>query len=560
MISLSRSREHRLGGSMDTVESHAFGALLKRYRLAAGLTQETLAEQAGLSSRGLSDLERGARRIPRLETIHLLAGALRLSARERAIFLAAARPADQRGVATTGRETQDEAASPGEALGAPPEGTSVPAGVLTPFAGRLPELALLQRHLGGVGPPVLLLAGEPGIGKTRLLQEAARQAVARGLAVLTGGCQRQRGQQPYAPLLDALDHHIQSQPALQLRSDLRGCAWLVRLLPELADGSIEPLPAGTLPPEQERRLLFAAVRRFLQNLAGPAGTLLLLDDLQWAGNDALALLATLVRAAGSIPLRVVGAYRDTEVGPDQPLGILLADLAQASLATQHSLRPLAQAEAAQLLDALLADLADPEGRLRERVLQRTGGMPFFLISCAQGLRTQGTGQGSAVVPWDVAQGVRQRAALLPQAGQEVLGVAAVVGRRALRALLVGVAGQLEEAVLAGLEAACRARLLLEEGDAAYTFAHDVIREVVEADLGMARRTVLHRKVAEALERDQAGASPETLAYHYERGGNPDKAVLYLERAGDHAWARRAHAAAEGYYHEAIDRLAGLGRV
>jgi tetratricopeptide (TPR) repeat protein len=149
--------------------------------------------------------------------------------------------------------------------------------------------------------------------------------------------------------------------------------------------------------------------------------------------------------------------------------------------------------------------------------------------------------------------VRQRVALLPAAGQEVLGAAAVVGRYASRTLLAAVAGQPEEAVVAGLEAACRARLLVEEGEDGYTFAHDVIREVVEADLGAARRALLHRKVAVALERAQ-GVSPEILAYHYARGGDTDNALFYLEQAGDQAWAQRAPDAAERHYQEIVDRL------
>jgi predicted ATPase len=91
-----------------------------------------------------------------------------------------------------------------------------------------------------------------------------------------------------------------------LRSALRGCAWLVRLLPELATGPIEPLPAWALAPAHERRLMFEAVVRLLTNVAGPAGVLLLLDDLQWAGSDALDLLGTLVRSAAEVPLRIVG--------------------------------------------------------------------------------------------------------------------------------------------------------------------------------------------------------------------------------------------------------------
>ena len=123
------------------------------------------------------------------------------------------------------------------------------------------------------------------------------------------------------------------------------------------------------------------------------------------------------------------------------------------------------------------------------------------------------------VPWDLAQGVRQRVALLPEAGAGGPGGGGGGGAAARRGRCWRrSAGQPEEAVLAGLEAACRARLLLEEGDDGYAFAHDLIREVVEAELGAARRAVLHRRVAEALEGDPGSASPELLAYHYGRGG------------------------------------------
>src|SRR5581483_4413632 len=148
----------------------------------------------------------------------------------------------------------------------------------------------------------------------------------------------------------------------------------------------EPLPPWTVPPDQERRLMFAAVERFLVNVAGPAGTLLVLDDLQWAGPDALDLLATLVRAAagheGTVRLRVVGAYRDTEVGSRDPLAVLLADLAHGGMAALRTLRPLRPEESGQLLDTLLADGAAVAPERRARVVQQTGGVPFFIVSYA----------------------------------------------------------------------------------------------------------------------------------------------------------------------------------
>src|SRR2546421_5768336 len=153
----------------------AFGALLKRYRHAAGLTQEALAEQAGLSTRAISDLERGLKVRPHKDTVALLAAALQLTPPEHAAFVAA-------------RQGSVPPAAGMEVL---------------PFVGRSRELVLLERHLAGAGPPLLLLAGEPGIGKSRLLQEAEQRAGAHGLCALAGRCQHPGGETPHAPLLPA---------------------------------------------------------------------------------------------------------------------------------------------------------------------------------------------------------------------------------------------------------------------------------------------------------------------------------------------------------------------
>lgn len=373
--------------------------------------------------------------------------------------------------------------------------------------------------------------------------------------MLAAGCHRHGEQEPYAPLVEALAHHLQVQTPAYLQANLVGCAWLVRLLPELA-GALAPLPAQTLAPEQERRLLFAAVARLLINITDVAGILLVLDDLQWAGPDALDLLAALLRA-GPASLRIVGAYRETELSPDNPFRALLADLAQTGLVRQHTVGPLDRAEAAALFQHLLLAPdhpagAEPEqGVVVEHALERAAGTPFFLVSYAQTLKL---GSREAV-PWDIAQGVRQRVGLLPGAGQEILGAAAIMGRRSPWALLTAVAGQAEEAGLAGVEAACRAGLLLEDGEDGYIFAHQLIQEVVESDLGVARRAFLHRRVAEALQDQPGGATPEVLAYHYAQSGAEEKATAYLEQAGDAATTAYAHAAAARHYRSALDHLA-----
>ncbi|HWE62871.1 MAG TPA: tetratricopeptide repeat protein, partial [Chloroflexota bacterium] len=446
----------------------------------------------------------------------------------------------------------------GESSASPPSpGRRLRPGTL-PLVGRARERAALERQVGGAGPPMLLLAGEPGSGKTRLLKHALEYAGRAGLRALVGGCQRQGDQMPYAPLLETLQSYLRSQSAARLRTELHGCAWLVRLLPELAEGPIEPLPAWLLPPEQERRLMGEAVGRFLENVAGPAGTLLVLDDLQWAGADALALLTTLTRSMTSGRLRVIGAYRDTEVRADAPLGVMLADLAQAGLATQRRLGPLTPDESDTLLNRLLAE-REAAGALdvqvRERLLNRAGGMPFFLVSYAQGLSDGALEEG---VPWDVAQGVRQRIAALPETAQEVLNVAAVTGRVVPRSVLLRVTGHPEEQVLPGLEAACRAGLLMEQGEHDYEITHDVIREVVEAGLSTARRTVLHRQIAAALAATPGEPPVELVAYHYARTEEHAEAAQWLERAGDTAAARFAKALAVEQYEAARAQARACG--
>ena len=319
---------------MSTSRILPFGALLKHHRSRAGLTQAVLAERAGISDRAVRNIERGAQRTAHVQTVRLLADALGLSGQDRAIFESTAR--GQRitpsGFVSTGAPS---------ASGGPP------------LVGRLCELDLLERHLRGEGPPVLFLTGEPGIGKSRLLHEAATRAASRGWSVLHGGCRQRNGRERYAPLVEALEHHIHRRPPAQRRAELRGCAWLVRLLPELANMAIAPPPLLPLTPEQERRLMYGAVARFLSSVAGPAGTLLVLDDLQWAGHDALDLLAALVRSSSRERLCVVGAYRDTEIQPRDPFSAMLADLVPRGLVTHHALAPLAPEEARRLLDRLL---------------------------------------------------------------------------------------------------------------------------------------------------------------------------------------------------------------
>lgn len=596
-------------------EQSAFGALLRRFRLDAGLSQEELAERSGLSVGAISALERGVRRAPYRDTVAKLVAVLELSPTERVLFERAASTQSRRIRAIA---TSPDTLSAGGADTAKPDQVRVAA--VPVLVGRAREMAWLQRELAA-GGPLVLLGGEPGVGKSRLLREARGWARQRGWRALWGGCQRSSGQEPYAPLVEALDRHIHALPLERRRASLAGCEWLARLLPEvpeLADMDPHPVAPATLPSAQEQRLLFAAVERYLSNVASDVRTLLVLDDLQWVGVDALQLLTRLIQSTHLGQLRVLGAYRSTEVLPGHPLSTLMADLAREELVSHLQLAPLEPRDAAALARAALEgegiSRVAPDGasaaghmlpaRVVQRVVERAGGVPFFLVSFARWWQTfreandqlesgwwtasasdaPGTWTGEALrtdrqgmeeVPWRVTQSIRERVAALSPSTQELLGVAAVVGQSASRALLAACAEQSELETLSGLEVACQARLLEEDpegdGQECYRFAHEVIRDVVEASLGTGRRTLLHRRVAVALEQqlqDRLAGRPgaehlndrmlSQLAFHYARADVPERAALYLRQAGDHARDVFAHEEAAHYYQELVRCLERLG--
>ncbi len=482
----------------------AFGDMLKRARQAAGFTQEALAARAGVSARAISDLERGVKHVPRRDTVRLLVAALPLSPQERASFEAAAR---RGGAATT--------------LAAALDAPALVPRPNTPLVGQLHARTLLARHAAGDGPPLLALAGEPGIGKTRLLEWAAEQGAARGLRVLHGRCPLGAGRTPYEPLRDALQGYIRHRSPIDLREDLRGCAWLVRALPELADGPIEPLPSVAPPPLEESRLTAEAVARFLSNVAGPAGMLLVLDDLHMAAAAALDLLLALLWTADAVPLRVVAAYRDTETRRGDPLDALLAAGAQAGAVTRLALPRLGPRDAAQLLDELLWDTGAVVPSVRERVARRADGVPFFLVEWARELRLEHGADGAADrVPWAVARSVLRRIDAAPATVRTALEIAAVAGEPLDPTLLLPwLAGTMEAAE--ALDTAAHARLLRADADG-YRFAHEVIRAVVAADLSPARRAALRQRltmVAAREERD-TGALDTRIA-----GAGDDRAVM-----------------------------------
>jgi tetratricopeptide (TPR) repeat protein len=380
------------------------------------------------------------------------------------------------------------------------------------------------------------------------------------MAILEGGCHWNTCQEPYAPVINAIVRHLTYESPAQRRADLRGCVWLARLLPELEEIVGQPTSSYPLTPEQERRLTFAAVDRFFMNIAGSGGVLLVVDDLQWIGPDVNDLLTHLVRSASELGLRVIAAYRDTDVYLPLPLATNIITMVRNGEAARLELAPLAATEAEDLLARLLEDIPEDDEQVRALVLTRAEGVPFYLVSCAQALRSGAIAEGVIdEVPWDIAASVRQRLALLPEVAQDLVSVAAVVGQEASGKLLARASGHPTHEAVAALNTACRARLLMEDDSGIYRFTHDVIWEVVVADMGTTRRQILHRQIAEALDHEGNEQWVEALVYHYTRSDERAKALPYLERAAHRALEQRAHGTAEIFFWQQLSLLKELGR-
>jgi tetratricopeptide (TPR) repeat protein len=256
-------------------------------------------------------------------------------------------------------------------------------------------------------------------------------------------------------------------------------------------------------------------------------------------------------------VRLIGAYRDSERTADAGLQEFVADLARESRVQVLRLEPLADAAAARLITERMPEGTEP-AVVVPAIVRRAGGVPFFLISYLENLRPDETGEAELSLPWTVAQVIRQRVVALPAPAQELLGVAAAVGRVMSHSLLVCLTGRSDEEVIEALETAVDARLLAEDAQSGYRFAHDLIRETIEDGLSAGRRRLLHRRIGEALEGDPR-SSPELLAFHFTLGDDDAKAITYIEEAGDQAQLRVAHTTAAILFQQAIDRLERMER-
>ena len=425
-----------------------------------------------------------------------------------------------------------------------------------PFVGRARELAELladwhQTVLAGTR--AVLIAGEPGVGKTRLAGEWGRQAYDQGAVVLYGRSDEDLGA-PYQPFAEALRTLVPCVGTSRLRG-LRGVEALLPLVPGLTDvlPDLAAPPHGD--PDTERYALFDAVVALLGVASVEAPIVLVLDDLHWAAKPTLLLLRHLLRFGEHARVQIVGTYRSTDLDRSHPLAAMLADLHRDGSANRIALGGLDVDD----VSTYVAEAGYDDEELARALASVTGGNPFFLIEALRHVDESGGRWDPRTLPQGVREAVSRRLSRLPVETNKALAAAAVVGSQFPLDLVEQVVGQ---DLVDAFDEACQAAILIEEPGGRYRFNHAIVRQSLLAELASVRRMRLHQRIAATLE-TMPGADDELLAdlaHHYFEcawAGNALKAVEYCRRAANQAMTRLAYEGAADLYDHALHALEEL---
>ena len=515
--------------------SNSFGYWLRRRRKALDLTQGALAQKVSCSQAAIKKIEAEERR-PSIRLAERLALHLAIPAQDRAAFLRAAR------AQATSRLLLD--VLPVEATAAIAQGDPLaPAGNQgSPFVGRNSEygqflglIATLTTRSGRV----LLIEGEAGIGKSRLMHEVACYAQQRALPILLTNCYEIERSIAYQPVIDLVMQASKAASGARL-SNIPPIllAEIDALVPAMATRLLDlPLLSTDFPEARQARLFHALVQLF-EALAHDRQLIVMIDDIQWADEASLRFLHFLARQIANRPMLVACAYRDEELGSNERLASLVESLHREPHTQHMTLARLRPTDTQALLERLNdPQLTAPE--LAARLHRETDGNPFFLWSMVHLLREGdcvASDPGSLPLPDALLESVRVRLSRVPFEDRQLLDAAAVLGRRFDFETLLALTQVAKERFLQTLESLVKRRLLREDPENGfYDFSHDKVREVVYRDIGTARRVLLHRAVAEMLEQGSATHERDArLAEHYERGKVWPKAMLYLELAAGHS--------------------------
>jgi DNA-binding CsgD family transcriptional regulator/TPR repeat protein len=436
------------------------------------------------------------------------------------------------------------------------------------IVGRTTELAALHAIVGEVEEGrsrVVLLSGEAGIGKSRLVTALETEAGSRGFRVLKGNCFQRDLTSPYAPLLDLIRSSVANQPLSVREAELQPFAQeFFPILPDL----ITPPPAPAVLPtsgfEQEQRRLFVALTAFFTKLAAGHPLLFAIEDIHWCDESSLEFLQYFMRHSTSFPWLVLLTYRSDEMRP--ALTNWLAQQDRERRAQECSLARLTRSDVDAMLAAIFALPQATRSELLDTLYPLTEGNPFFVEEVLTSLRaaggifyTEGTWRSKALeslrIPRSIQAAVQQRSDRLSEAARELLTLAAVAGRRFDVDLLLQVTRQTEEQLLLLLKELIAAQLVVEESGEQFAFRHALTRHAIYEQLLKRERKALHRTLAETMEqvyRTALDAHLEDLADHFMRAEVWAKALTYAQRAGEKAQTLYAPRAAAQHFTNALE--------
>jgi class 3 adenylate cyclase len=443
------------------------------------------------------------------------------------------------------------------------------------FVGREAELKQLQAAfdgaLSGQGALVMVV-GEPGIGKTTVTEQLLTYVAMRGGRSLVGHCYEEGSLAlPYLPFVEAMRSYALVREKDQLQEELgTGAAEVARIVSEIRDRvAVELLPPGN--PEEERFRLFQAVTAFLRNASSAQALCIVLEDLQDGDKGTMELLVHLARSLSGTRLLIIGTYRDVEVDRRHPLSAALADLRRVESFTRIPLRGLSIDEVHRMFSNIAGQ--EVQYALAEGLYRQTEGNPLFIQEVARyiaesGLVKREGGQwvaGSAdslitQIPEGLRDVIGKRLSRLSEECNRILSIAAVMGRDFSLDVLRAVAAVPEEQLLGAIEEAVGVSLLEEHTqgrDVRYRFTHAYFRQTLYGEMIAPRRLRLHNDVAKALEAHYAPRLDEhavELAEHFAHSSTEEdlrKAVQYGELAALRAAGVYAHGEAARLLEQAL---------
>src|SRR5918995_2634319 len=434
------------------------------------------------------------------------------------------------------------------------------------FVGREREIDELReaadQALAGSGSLVLVV-GEPGIGKTRTAEELATYSRVSGARVYWGRCREDEGAPAYWPWVQAIRSYARDADPVALAWQLgAGADEVAQLIPEVAE-KLDVEPAKGSDSEEARFRLFDSVTSLLLATARDRPLVIVLDDLHWADEPSLLLLRFAAKEVGSSGLLILGTYRDVELGRHHPLARVLGDISGSEASARIPLRGLTVAAVERYIEMTSGGPAPPG--LARAVQEQTDGNPFFVGEIVRPLAGEGklTAGGTAAereIPQGVREVVGRRLDRLSERTNEALRIAAAIGRDFESEVVLRVAEMPMEALETAAKEAIAERLVNDLGDRRFSFSHALVRETLYEELSPAKRSALHERIGLAIEEicgDDMDEQLGELAHHFLEAaprGDLAKAIDYARRAGAQDIEQLAYEDAVDVYSRALEVL------